>query len=291
MVRKIFIYGLKHLGSEEYRYIGRTFTPKKRLGEHLREKSLRNYYKRNWIEKSKKDGVIIILDIIEVVNEINWREREKFYIKFYKDRGHRLTNLSDGGEDFYREFKFNITYDKAKELIKDLNIKTTLEWRKKAKLKQLPFEIPKRPDLHYLDNGWVSWSDWLGVEIVSNKNKEFLNYVEAKIFVHTLNIKSNNDWRIYCKSGLKPNDIPSNPDSYYETWISWSDWLGYQKENVKSLNEYLSYTEARNYVCGLGLKNHRDWVKYSKTDRPNNIPANPWKYYKEWNGITNFIKK
>ena len=43
-----------------------------------------------------------------------------------------------------------------------------------------------------------------------------------------LNLKSNKEWRQYCKSGKKPVDIPSNPDATYKNqgWINWADWLG-----------------------------------------------------------------
>lgn len=73
--------------------------------------------------------------------------------------------------------------------------------------------------------------------------------------------------------------------------VSWSDWLGYDKKKTKKIQKYLTYYEAKEFVSKLGLKTHRDWVKYSKSKRPINIPANPWKYYKEWNGIKEFINE
>jgi len=40
-------------------------------------------------------------------------------------------------------------------------------------------------------------------------------------------------WREYCKSGEKPDDVPSNPDEVYkESWKSWCDWLGWNTEPV-----------------------------------------------------------
>jgi hypothetical protein len=200
--------------------------------------------------------------------------------------------LLDGGIS-PNMLKYTLTYGEAKKIVRELGMLTTLEWRNKAKNKELPSTIPKRPDLYYMDNGWVSWSDWLGVEIVSNKNKEFITYNKAKEIVHLLNIKSNNEWRKICKSGGKPNNIPSNPDIIFKDdgWVSWGDWLGYDEKKLKTLPEYLNYEEAKNYVSKFGLKTHKDWVKFSKTDRPKNIPSNPWKYYKEWNGIKVFINK
>jgi hypothetical protein len=40
--------------------------------------------------------------------------------------------------------------------------------------------------------------------------------------------KNQKEWRDYCKSGQKPEDIPSNPDKTYkqEGWKGFGDWLG-----------------------------------------------------------------
>lgn len=153
--------------------------------------------------------------------------KERFYINLYKKKGHRLTNFLGGGLS-PQMLIYKLTYDEAKNEIRKLNIKTTLEWRKKCKTKEIPPQVPRRPDLFYINNGWVSWSDWLGVEIIANKDKEFLNYESCKSYVHQLNLKTNNDWRVYCNSGNRPKNIPSNPDLTFRKngWISWYDWLG-----------------------------------------------------------------
>lgn len=292
MSRKVYIYGLKNVGSNEFRYIGKTTRIKNRLKEHLNEKPKKfSYHKLNWIKESINNGIEIILEVIEITNEFEWQNREIFYISKYKKLGHKLTNLLDGGQNPNR-FKYTLTYYEAKEIVKTFGVKTTTSWRQKAKNKEIPSDIPKRPDLYYKDNGWVSWSDWLGVEIVSNKNKQFLEYSVAKSIIVLECIKSNNEWRKYCESGLKPKNIPSNPDVYYKNngWVSWSDWLGYEEIKLKNTPNFMSYEEAKKYVSEFGLKTHKDWVNFSKTNRPKNIPSNPWKIYKEWKGIKDFIK-
>lgn len=291
MSRKVYIYGLKEFGSDEYRYIGKTTRPNNRLKEHLNEKPRKfSYHKLNWINQCKKSKIDIVLDIIYLSDEINWEDDEKKFIEYYKKLGHRLTNLLDGGVS-PQMLKYDITFDDAKKIARSLNIKTTLEWRRRCKQNEIPNTIPKRPDLYYLDNGWVSWSDWLGVEIISNKEKKFYSFNKAKKIVKNLKIRSNNEWRLYCKSDNKIKEIPSNPDITYKNdgWVSWSDWLGYEKQKTKDFS-FLTYKEARNIVSKLGLKTHKDWVEYSRTSRPNNIPSNPWKIYREWEGINNFLK-
>jgi len=291
-MNKVYIYGLKNEGIDEYRYIGKTKRPKYRLAEHLHEKKREfSYYKINWVKESIRHNKKIVLEIIEEVNDTTWEERERYYISYYRKQGHRLTNLLEGGGS-PQMYKYSLTYDEAKIIARSLNIKTTLEWRIKSKNKELPVNVPKRPDLFYVDNGWNGWSDWLGIEImVAPKDRMFLNYEESKNFVRQLNLQNNNEWRIYSRSEKRPKNIPSNPDIVYKNrgWISWMDFLGFKKTRLHGI-KFLSYNEAKTIVSKIGLKSHREWQVYSKTLRPSNIPANPWKVYdKEWNGIIEFI--
>mgnify|MGYP005662033423 FL=1 len=53
-------------------------------------------------------------------------------------------------------------------------------------------------------------------EIEEEMRKEFRTFTEAKKFVHTLGIKGQRGWTIYCKSGNKPDDIPYHPDRPYK---------------------------------------------------------------------------
>lgn len=290
MERMVYIYGLKNDGINEYRYIGKTIRPKYRLGEHLSEKSREfSVHKKNWINKSLHQNKKIILEIIEEVNENNWQEKEKFYIAYYRNQGHRLTNLLDGGNS-PQMYKFNLSYDDAKLIARSLGIKTTLEWRNKSKNHQIPVNIPKRPDLYYSSTGWNGWSDWLGIEIIANRDKTFMKYDECKKIVHQLGFQNNIEWRKYCGSGLKPSNIPSNPDLTYKNngWTNWYDFLNIFQEK-KFRKKFLPYEEAKNFVSKLGLRSDDEWRNYSKTLRPSNIPSNPWKIYDEWEGILKFI--
>ena len=56
----------------------------------------------------------------------------------------------------------------------------------------------------------------------------FLPYEEAEAFVRKLGLKSQCDWYKYCKSGKKPENIPSHPEKTYKGkgWNGWGDWLG-----------------------------------------------------------------
>ncbi|WP_192820193.1 hypothetical protein [Rufibacter sp. LB8] len=51
---------------------------------------------------------------------------------------------------------------------------------------------------------------------------------ETKTNFEVQEIELKKIWKEYCDSGLKPDNIPSNPDEVYKDkgWISWSDWMG-----------------------------------------------------------------
>ncbi|MFA5817300.1 MAG: hypothetical protein WC865_16975 [Bacteroidales bacterium] len=93
--------------------------------------------------------------------------------------------------------------------------------------KSYGLNIPSRPFIEYKGKGWVDWTDWLGHKIA------FRNYEETKKFIHTLHLKSQEEWNAYCNGKLnrplkKPRVIYRYPDLAYHGhgWISWKDWLG-----------------------------------------------------------------
>jgi hypothetical protein len=64
---------------------------------------------------------------------------------------------------------------------------------------------------------------------VSSHLREYKSFDEVRDFVHKLQLKSLKEWKKYCKSGHKPEDIPAAPQSTYKQdgWKGWGDWLGY----------------------------------------------------------------
>lgn len=58
-------------------------------------------------------------------------------------------------------------------------------------------------------------------------NKTFLTFKEAKNIVGRLNIKNWSEWRMYCKSGQKPDNIPSLPNVTY-------------KDDFKNIKDFLT---------------------------------------------------
>ncbi len=128
---------------------------------------------------------------------------------------------------------------------------------------------------------------------------EFISYKEGKLFSNSLSLKSVEEWETYCKSGDKPNNIPTRPYVFYKNkgWVSWEDWIGMNFISYKK--KFLSYKEGENFVHTLNLHSSTEWYNYWKTHtRPNNIPFDPhivylrkgWTSWENWLGNKKIIK-
>lgn len=169
-------------------------------------------------------------------------------------------------------------FEEAREFVRNVGLENGNEWRSycqnKLENKELkPIDIPSAPNQIYKLMGWNGMRDWLGTENLS--------YEEAKEFTRALGLKSQKEWNLYCKSELlgydsKPYNIPSNPSSIYSEWQGIQDWLGYSK-----LDKYMSYEEASQYVQRHNVNSRDTWRKFSKGERPKNIPALPNEIYKD----------
>jgi hypothetical protein len=130
-----------------------------------------------------------------------------------------------------------VPYKEAHKLALKLKLKSQKEWMEWSKINR-PNGIPSNPQTIYKDKGWVSWGVFLGTGVISDVNKVFLPYKEAKKYIHSLKLKSSHTWRIYSSSD-RPSNIPSDPDSYYgktNEWESWGEWLG--NGNINNKDRY-----------------------------------------------------
>jgi hypothetical protein len=116
-----------------------------------------------------------------------------------------------------------------------LNLKCRPEWQEYCKSGCKPADIPANPHATYKNEGWISYGDWLGTGRIANQNKIYTTFVEAREFVHKLNLKSQRQYFNYCKNSNKPDNIPRAPHKSYKNkgWISWPDWLGTNKVQGK----------------------------------------------------------
>jgi len=97
-------------------------------------------------------------------------------------------------------------------------------WRKNGR----PSDIPSEPSIVYRDDGWISWSDWLGFKGRAPPGG-MLPFAVGRAYARKLKLRRTREWKAWSKSGRRPFNIPSNPDTTYrdDGWISWPDWIGY----------------------------------------------------------------
>lgn len=63
------------------------------------------------------------------------------------------------------------------------------------------------------------------------------SFEKARAFVRTLGLETESDFRRYCKSRKKPDDIPTTPGrTYAKVWLGMSDWLGYNSRRKTRLS-------------------------------------------------------
>jgi hypothetical protein len=92
------IYGMRHKDEAEYRYIGLTRVGiERRLKLHKTDAQKAKRYVSNWVNKNTDDVVIEVIEECPVGDEAYLFDAEVRWIKHYRDLGHQLTNLSDGG--------------------------------------------------------------------------------------------------------------------------------------------------------------------------------------------------
>jgi superfamily II DNA or RNA helicase len=201
-------------------------------------------------------------------------------------------------------------FARARKFVHGLKLKSTEEWQEYCKGKMphkglLPSGMPATPRRTYAERGWISMGDWLGSGFIATSLRNYRDIESAKKFVHKLKLKTNDEWRAYCKryrnnSKKLPSDIPENPQIVYfnKGWKGLGDWLG-TGVIAASKREYQKFANARKFVHSLKLKNNQEWRAYSKGEMPHkpklpaDIPATPdvsyrrtgeWKNWGDWLG-------
>lgn len=207
------------------------------------------------------------------------------------------------------------SFEEARRFVRKLNLKSEVQWKEYAgnKLKgyyKIPYDIPTKPEQVYKNQGWIDFSDWIGVE--------YLDFTTARSIVHQYQFDSLQEWKSSFHLFL-PNtiNIPFDAENIYQSdgWISWNDWLGIGKvvaidvknhtdlelhfADTTNYSEYeittlsnRNFNKAREFVRKLGISSRLEWEQYvagmlpSKGYKPRDIPARPDLTYKKggWKG-------
>jgi len=171
------------------------------------------------------------------------------------------------------------TYEEARDicraLVKEHNIPSPNRWYKFIQTYELPKKLPHKPRYVY-EEEFTTIYDFLGLE-----RRKYLSHEDAKLYIQDRDIKTEAQYKEWYRK-YKPSFMPGSPNGVYDT--SWGDFLG-TGNTVKK--EWRSYKEAIKYVHGLNLKSTKERDEWNRTKRPNDIPSNPDRVYKdEWEGRT-----
>ena len=188
-------------------------------------------------------------------------------------------------------------FKEARAFVRSLNLKSQSEWFAYTKRADFPDDIPKSPggsEKSY-KNEWIGMGDWLGTGRVADHLKVYRPFKEARAFVRSLNLKSGAEWIEYCRSGKKPDDIPTNvagAKAYENDWTNMGDWLGTGRV-ADHLKVYRPFAEARAFVRNLNLKTTKAWSAYTKrSDFPDDIPKRPEQgnaYKNDWISMEDWL--
>ncbi len=178
-------------------------------------------------------------------------------------------------------------FQKARAYVHTLDLKNKRpEWDDFVASSERPIDIPSDPYTVYREKGWVNWGDWLGTFSISPvlRSMEFLPFEKARAYVRGLGLKTSKQWRTYCQSDQRPQNIPAYPNETYanEGWVSMSDWLGTDKPKQRKGKDLLPFSEAREYARSLKFAQTEQWKDHCRRRlKPDNIPARPNGAYKK----------
>jgi len=226
-----YIYTLKDPNTNQVRYVGKAKNPEDRYSNHINKGRDKNTHKRNWINKLRKTNQKPLLEIIEETADIKWKEREKYWIKYYLDSGNKLVNYTEGGD--------GLTYGNQTSYKKGDGNKMVVALESDGELFKI-FESRIKASLHFGVNGgglggtlnksrktWKGYM-WLYYDDYCNMSRrDLLEYVEwtlkcdkksnktsfkkghdlnsKKVYQYTLDLNLIKEWKSCSEAGRKLN--------------------------------------------------------------------------------------
>jgi len=135
-MKKIFIYSLSCPFTNEIKYIGKTNSLKRRLNSHIdyaRKKDSKKRPVSDWILTILEKGKKPIINLLEEVDEINWSEKEQYWIAYFKSKKNPLLNITIGGKGKGSGIKYS---DELKEIRRKARIGYKTPENTKEKIKK-----------------------------------------------------------------------------------------------------------------------------------------------------------
>lgn len=128
----------------------------------------------------------IILDDIKALYEKEFKDNSSF-LMYDKDIV-KIESLQEMIIEYPKPKKSEsalnnyISFNKAREYVRSLNLKSKKAWDKYKVSSKIPSDIPVEPHVIYSNNGWINTDDWIGKNIEEKK-------------VHNQKIKLSDYWK------------------------------------------------------------------------------------------------
>ncbi len=188
-----------------------------------------------------------------------------------------------------------VDYYEAKKYCLEKKIVTKDQWVKHIKRNEKPIYIPSRPDATYKNKGWISWGDFFEHFNRFNRHHHYTTFKQAKKFGRSLKLNYAREWMEFCKSGKKPNNIPTNIGQTYKAeFKGWGEFLGTGRISVQEYKFlYPTLGKLKKIMKQHKVKNCLQYLKVIKKLRKKGIilPWNPKRTYEEWKGWDKFLDR
>ena len=154
-----------------------------------------------------------------------------------------------------------------------------------------------RQDILYSQSdkfGTIAWTtledvrrEFFGVKGTNQFTTNFISYDDAKKYCIKNKILTSTHYFSLYKENKLPKFLPASPEQVYKTeWKNWPEFLN----NKNTKKTFLSFDESKKFIKKLKLTSQREFIAYSKNNRPDYIPSNPRRVYKtEWKGWADFL--
>ena len=188
-----------------------------------------------------------------------------------------------------------LDFESARSFAHNLKLTGLKDWVKWCRANDTQsLGIPTNPMVYYFKNGWVSVSDWLGIDSYKNKrNIDYISYDKCKDYIlkNFPEIIGKDKWGDLDKNKL-PLFIPKRPDYVYKRkgWINWESFLNSPLSPRSKSKLFLSFQDAKKYVSSLKFKNEYEYYSFIKENNINFLPQRPDNaYHKLWKGYMDFL--
>ena len=107
--------------------------------------------------------------------------------------------------------------------------------------------------------------------------QKHLSFDEALFVAQSLRLAKSQEWRAWCKEGLRPPNVPAAPNETHEHagWQGWGHWLG-TGNLCRGFPErqLMPFEEALAVAQSLGLASQREWQAWCRDGmRPETSPS------------------